>query len=200
MTNLEIMEKATEYTVEIYKQVYYPTKVQSREITYEGLKYYANCYAGECLRNTILSETGICNAYPAKGKENIREKMAKIGKNGLINEILKNIINTVTYLRMKEVPFAFGKESSFNKNMSNDEMAVVIFNNLDYFGPEKAYALLEDSKILYSACITFAKYRTVEFKDKLDYVSKENQEAEYFNDMLQKYYESLEAQKVKALK
>lgn len=200
MTNLEIMQMATEYTTEIYKQVNYSTKVQSGRITYEGLKYYASRYTADCLRKVILSEDGICTDYPVKYKENLREKMAAIGKNGLINELLKNIVNVSRYLRMKEIPLAENRESSFSKNMTTDEMAVSIFNNIDYFGPEKAYSLLENPDILYVACVAFAKYRSVEFKDKMEYVSTADPEAKYLNGKLQEYYESLEAQKVKSLK
>lgn len=200
MTNLEIMEKATKYTTDIYKEVNYTTKVQNGMLTYEGLKYYANCYTAKCLRNTILAEDGICDDYPVRGSVNLREEMAAIGKNGLINELLKNIVNVVTYLRMKGTDFAENKESTFKKNMNEDEMTVILFNNIDYFGPQKVYTLLENTDILYSACLAFAKYRTKEYKDKLDYVSKVNPEADYLNGILQKYYESLEAQKVKSLK
>lgn len=200
MTNLEIMQMATEYTTEIYKEVNYSTKVQSGRITYEGLKYYASCYTADCLKNTILSEDGICTDYPVKYKENLRKKMSEIGKNGLINELLKNVVNVSRYLRIKGTPLAENKESSFKKEMNTDEIVVVLFNNLDYFGPEKACSLLENPDILYSACIAFAKYRSGEFKEKMEYVSTADPEAKYLNGKLQEYYESLEAQKVKSLK
>ena len=198
MTNLEIMERAIKYTTGIYEQVHYTTDVQSGKITTEGLKYYAKCHSAKQLRDTILSEDCMCSAYPVSG--NLRQDMANVGRNGLINELLKNIVSVATYYRIKESSIGSVKDSHFRKNMSDDEMTVVIYNNLDYFGPERVYELLENPEALYVACLAFVNYRMGENKGKMDYVSTVDPIAQYLNNKLQQHYEKLESQKVKSLK
>lgn len=180
MTNLETMEKGVDFTRKAYVN-YYAGKIDPEDVS-RG----ADQYSAEALYKVLTSETGMCSSYTRKG--NLRYDMAGLGKDAIKNELLKNIVNVATYhISSNTIP---GRElgDSFRDNMNCDQVAVVLFNNVAQYGAQKGYELLNDSNILFNACVSFARYRSSEKRDVMDQIGRINNGAIYVHHELDVYY------------
>ncbi len=185
MSNLEIMDRATSFTTGAYMRAYYH-EVQESKITYQELEQLALDYSAGALQKVMYASDGMCNDYTRQG--NLRYDMAAVGTDGIKNELLKNIVNVATYNRENDTRASNELGCVFREGMSDDQRAVVIFNNLVNHGIESGYTLLNDPEILNSACRTFAYYRREGKKEILDNIARTNNVAIYVNNELDTYY------------
>ena len=185
MNNLDIMDRATSFTTGAYMRAYYH-EVQESKITYLELEQLALDYSANALQKVMYASDGMCNDYTRQG--NLRYEMASIGADGIKNELLKNIVNVAIYHREKDTRASNELGDRFRPGMSDDQKAVIIFNNLVNYGVEKGYEILNDSEILNSACRIFAYYRREGKKEVLDNIAQTNNVAMYVNNELDTYY------------
>ena len=184
MSNLEIMDKAVTFTTGAYIKAYYD-HVKKGRIPLSDLDKAAIDYSGSALMRVLNSPDGMCNDYTRKG--NLRYDIASIGEIGIKNELLKNVVNVAVYNRTNHLNAEKKITEEFKQGMTDDEIAVIIFNNIVSNGVGKGYDLLNDPKILFSACRTFADYRRVGKKEILDDISSTNNIAMYINNELDTY-------------
>lgn len=185
MTNLELMEKATSFTMGAYMNTYYKN-VENGSMDYNTLERNAVSYSGSALMNVLYSSDGMCTDYTRK--DNLRYDMAALGGDAIKNELLKNIVNVATYqiLNHTRAGLALGQE--VKPGMYEELLAVTVFNAMSHEGVEQGYQLLSDPNVLSSACNLFAGYRREGKKEVLDSLAQTNQAAVYLNNELDIYY------------
>lgn len=185
MTNLEIMEKATSFTTGAYMNAFYK-KVENGEMDYYDLERNAIEYSATAIRKVLYASDGMCNDYTRNG--NLRYDMASIGGDAIKKELLKNIVNVAVYQRMNDTRAGNELGCNIRSGMTDDGVAVVIFNNMVEHGPERGYEMLSEPGVLSCACWSFAYYRREGKKEVLDNIAKTNNSAMYVNNELDIYY------------
>ena len=187
MSNLETLEKATSFTTGKYMQEYYPN-VQNSRMSYNDLERVALNYSADALQNIMdpNKRQEWLRAYTRQG--NLRYELSAMDMDGIKNELLKNVVNVAVYHRENDTRASNELGTYFRADMTDDQRAVILFNNLVNNGVERGYELLNNPEILGSACRTFAYYRREGKKEVLDNIAKTNNVAVYVNNELDTYY------------
>jgi len=185
MSNLEIMEKAVNFTNESYCK-YYSKEVESGKIKSSELESAAVEYSGKILFNVLIKTPGVYKSYTRQG--NLRQDIINLSDDSIKTELLKNIVNVATYHRIKDTRAGNRISDVFDNTLTDDEIAVVLLNNLVNHGVERGYEILNNPMILASVCKTFAKFRRPDIKEMLDNISKTDKSAMYVNNEIDIYY------------
>lgn len=180
MSNLETMEKGCYYTRTAYMNAYHD-KLSSIDLESQSIAYSA-----QSLYKVLESPDGMCSDYTRNG--NLRFEMAGLGKDGIKNELLNNMVNVAVYQRLNDTRAGNELGSEIRPGMTSDQIAVVVMNAMVNEGVEKGYEMLNDPNVLFSACESFAYYRREGIKQTMDYVASTNQAAMYMHNELDTYY------------
>ena len=160
MNTLEIMQNGIDYT---NKRLYEQNRAlpEYQDMTDGQLQYQSVLYSSQILDMVSKSSDQsdkIYTAYTRSG--NLRYDMQTLTSDAIKNELLKNMVNVASWHRIKGTMVSKQIGDQINtQSMSDDQISVVMLNNLERYGAEKGYELLNDPNILASACRTFAWYR-----------------------------------------
>lgn len=185
LTNLETMDKAVSFTMGAYMTAY-NRYVEDGSITYGDLERQAIEYSALALYKVLKAPYGMCSDYTRK--DNLRYDMANLGGDSIKTELLKNIVNVAIYHKMHDTVFGNLIGEGISSNMSSEQVAVVMFNNMTIHGAQKGYELLNDPNILLNACRVFADHRREGKKEILDNIAVTNSAAVYVNNEIDTYY------------
>lgn len=181
MTNLEIMNFGITSTTNRYMEAY------QHNMTPSELDVKSAAYSAQALYKVINAPDGMCNDYTRKN--NLRFEMASLGKDAIKNELLKNVVNVATYQVINDTRAGNELGTIIRPEMTNEQIAVVLFNAMVREGVEKGYEMLNDPNILYSACESFAFYQgSIKRKNTMDNISETNPAAIEMNNELDIYY------------
>lgn len=185
MNSLEIMEKATSYTMGKYMNTYYNVATE-KHISYSELEKRAIDFSGKALMKVLYASDGMCKDYTREG--NLRYDMAQLGGDAIKYELLKNIVNVAIYHKINNTKIGNIDKKEWKEDMSDDEIAMMVFNNIVDDGIDKGYSILNNGKVLESCCRTFANYRREGKKEVLDNIASNNNLALEINHELDLYY------------
>ena len=185
MTNLEIMEKAIQSTRTIYYNQY-SNLVEMGSMSSQELEIQSIQYSSDVLFKVLNSVPGVYSAYTRQ--ENLRQEMMNLSFDSIKTELLKNIVNVAVYNRINDTRAGNRIGNLLVGTLTDDEIAVILFNNLVDNGVEKGFEILNNPNILESACRTFAYYKSSDKKMELDNIAATNNAASYVNDEIDVYY------------
>lgn len=185
MTNLEIMEKAVECTMTMYSNKY-SGLVTTGSISSEKLEMESIKYSGDVLFKVLNSTPGVYSAYTRR--ENLRQEMVELSFDSIKTELLKNVVSVAMYNRLNNTRASNQIGNCFSDNLTDEEIAVILLNNLIDYGVERGFELLNDPVILASVCRVFAYSKTKQRKAAFEEISNNNQVARYVNNEIDIYY------------
>ena len=185
MTNLEIMEKAVECTMTMYSNKY-SGLVTTGSISSEKLEMESIKYSGDVLFKVLNSTPGVYSAYTRR--ENLRQEMVELSFDSIKTELLKNVVSVAMYNRLNNTRASNQIGNCFSDNLTDEEIAVILLNNLIDYGVERGFELLNDPMILASVCRVFAYSKTKQRKAAFEEISNNNQVARYVNNEIDIYY------------
>lgn len=181
MTNLEVMNFGITDTTHRYMEAY------QHSMSPAELDEKSAAYSAQALYKVINSPDGMCNDYTRKN--NLRYEMAALGKDAIKNELLKNIVNVATYQVVHDTRAGNELGTMIRPKMTNEQIAVVVFNAMSREGVEKGYEMLNDQNILFSACQSFAFYQgSISRKNAMSNIAQTNPVAIQMNNELDLHY------------
>lgn len=160
MTNIEIMQRATDYAINRYVSQNYnnPNVVEydDEQMGWAGVEYSAMVMQN-LASGTLINGKNPLLAYTREG--NLRDDMQNLSKEAIKNELLKNVVNVTSWHRLKDTRVGKILGNEITQGMTDDEISAVLCNIMEQQGVQAAYDLLNDSMILSSVCRSFSWYR-----------------------------------------